>query len=117
MDVSALPALTAELQRNYPFLSLEQASRLAHSYGTRAAKVLGNAKSLADLGQSFGATLTAAEVSYLMTWEWALSAADVVWRRSKLGLRLSAAEIATIDEWIMTKAPHESPLLQAGGRT
>ena len=63
------------------------------------------------------ATLTAAEVSYLMTWEWALSAADVVWRRSKLGLRLSAAEIASIDEWIATKAPHESPLLQAGGRT
>ena len=117
MDVSALPALTAELQRNYPFLSLEHANRLAHAYGTRAAKVLGNAKSLADLGQSFGATLTAAEVSYLMTWEWALSAADVVWRRSKLGLRLSAAEIATIDEWIVTKAPHESPLLQAGGRT
>src|ERR1700761_5046923 len=117
MDVSALPALTAELQRNYPFLSLEHANRLAHAYGTRAAKLLGNAKSLADLGQSFGATLTAAEVSYLMTWEWALSAADVVWRRSKLGLRLSAAEIATIDEWIMTRAPHESPLLQAGGRT
>ena len=42
---------------------------------------------------------------------------DVVWRRSKLGLRLSAAEIASIDEWIATKAPHESPLLQAGGRT
>src|SRR6201995_3247054 len=117
MDVSALPALTAELQRNYPFLTQEHANRLAHAYGTRAAKVLGNAKSLADLGQSFGATLTAAEVSYLMTWEWALSAADVVWRRSKLGLRLSAAEIATIDEWIVTKAPHESPLLQAGGRT
>jgi glycerol-3-phosphate dehydrogenase len=117
MDVSALPALTAELQRNYPYLTLEHANRLAHAYGTRAAKVLGNAKSLDDLGQSFGATLTAAEVSYLMTWEWALSAADVVWRRSKLGLRLSAAEIATIDEWIMTKAPHESPLLQAGGRT
>ena len=117
MDVSALPALTAELQRNYPFLTQEHANRLAHAYGTRAAKVLGNAKSLADLGQSFGATLTAAEVSYLMTWEWALSAADVVWRRSKLGLRLSAAEIAAIDEWIATKAPHESPLLQAGGRT
>jgi glycerol-3-phosphate dehydrogenase len=117
MDVSALPALTAELQRNCPFLSQEHASRLAHAYGTRAAKILGNAKSLADLGQHFGATLTAAEVSYLMMWEWAVSADDIVWRRSKLGLRLSAAEIATIDEWIATKAPHESLLLQAGGRT
>jgi glycerol-3-phosphate dehydrogenase len=52
-----------------------------------------------------------------MTWEWAVTAEDVVWRRSKLGLRLSAAEVATIDDWIVTKAPHESPLLQAGGRT
>src|SRR6202007_1269597 len=58
LDVSALPALTAELQRTYPFLTLEHASRLAHAYGTRASKLLGSAKSLADLGESFGATLT-----------------------------------------------------------
>ena len=117
MDVSALPALTAELQRNHPFLSLEHATRLAHAYGTRASRILGNAKSSADLGQSFGATLTAAEVSYLMATEWAVSADDVVWRRSKLGLRLSAAEISAIDEWIVNKAPRENPLLETGGRT
>ena len=72
LDVSALPALTAELRRNYPFLTQEHASRLAHAYGTRATKLLGSAKSLADLGQSFGATLTAAEVNYLMSSEWAV---------------------------------------------
>jgi glycerol-3-phosphate dehydrogenase len=118
LDVSALPALTAELQRNYPFLSVEHASRLAHAYGTRATKLLGSAKSLADLGPSFGATLTAAEVTYLMSTEWAVSADDIVWRRSKLGLRLSPDEIAALDRWIADhRIPVESPLLEAGGRT
>jgi glycerol-3-phosphate dehydrogenase len=118
LDVSALPALSAELQRNYPFLSVEHASRLAHAYGTRAAKLLGSAKSLADLGQSFGATLTAAEVHYLMSSEWAVTAEDIVWRRSKLGLRLSKDEIAALDGWIAAnRVSHESPLLEAGGRT
>ena len=66
MDVSAVAALTAELTRNYPFLTPAHASRLAHAYGTRATKLLGNAKSFADLGQSFGATLTESEVRYLI---------------------------------------------------
>ncbi len=118
LDVSALPALTAELQRNYPFLTLEHASRLAHAYGTRASKLLGSAKSLADLGESFGATLTVAEVKYLMTSEWAVSAEDIVWRRSKLGLRMSKEEIAALDGWIAVhRTPVESRLLEAGGRT
>jgi glycerol-3-phosphate dehydrogenase len=118
LDVSSLPALTAELQRNYPFLSVEHASRLAHAYGTRASRLLGSAKALSDLGQPFGATLTAAEVNYLMSSEWAVTAEDIVWRRSKLGLRLSPDEIATLDGWIaVNRVSHESPLREAGGRT
>src|ERR1700684_4161759 len=109
MDVSAIPALTAELQRSYPFLDTAHANRLAHAYGTRAGKMLGNAKSLDDLGQSFGATLTEREVRYLMSSEWACTADDIVWRRSKLGLRLSAGEIAAIDDWIAAhRVPFES---------
>jgi glycerol-3-phosphate dehydrogenase len=118
MDVSALPALSAELRRNYPFLTQEHASRLAHSYGTLAPRWLGNARQLADLGQSFGATLTAAEVRYLMASEWALTAEDIVWRRSKLGLRLSAAEIAAVDDWIAANGARQAtPLREAGGRS
>jgi glycerol-3-phosphate dehydrogenase len=118
MDVSALPALSAELRRNYPFLTQEHASRLAHSYGTLAQRWLGNARQLADLGQSFGATLTAAEVRYLMTSEWALTAEDIVWRRSKLGLRLSAAEIAAVDDWIAANGARQpTPLREAGARS
>jgi glycerol-3-phosphate dehydrogenase len=118
MDVSAIPALTAELQRNYPFLETAHANRLAHAYGTRAARMLGNAKSIGDLGQAFGATLTESEVRYLMSAEWACTADDIVWRRSKLGLRLTPAEIAAIDDWISAhRTPLESPLREAGGRT
>jgi glycerol-3-phosphate dehydrogenase len=100
LDVSAIPALAQELMRDYPFLTAPHADRLAHAYGTRAVKVLGGAASMADLGRPFGATLTEREVSYLMTHEWARTADDVVWRRSKLGLRLSAAEIAALDAWM-----------------
>ena len=118
MDVSALAALTAELLRDYPFLTGAHATRLAHAYGTRAAKVLGNAKSMADLGRHFGATLTESEVKYLMMVEWARTSEDVAWRRSKLGLRLSASEIAALDDWMTAHQPAlESPLLQAGART
>jgi glycerol-3-phosphate dehydrogenase len=118
MDVSAIPALSAELMRNYPFLNPANANRLAHAYGTRASRLLGSAKSIADLGVSFGAGLTEAEVKYLMASEWACTAEDIVWRRSKLGLRLSAAEIAHLDDWISAhRAASERPLLEAGGRT
>jgi glycerol-3-phosphate dehydrogenase len=118
MDVSAIPALTAELVRHYPFLDSAHASRLAHAYGTRAAKWLGTAKTIADLGQAFGATLTESEVRYLMAAEWALTAEDIVWRRSKLGLRMSPAEIAALDDWISThRASLASPLREAGART
>jgi glycerol-3-phosphate dehydrogenase len=118
MDVSAVAALSAELVREYPFLTAAHANRLAHAYGTRASRVLGQAKSLDDLGQSFGASLTEAEVRYLMSVEWARTADDIVWRRSKLGLRLSPEAIAAIDDWIAAhRVSPESPLLQAGGRT
>ncbi len=118
MDVSAITALTAGLMRNHPFLSHVHANRLAHAYGTRAAKVLGTATSAEDLGQSFGATLTESEVRYLMTHEWALTAEDVVWRRSKLGLLMSSDEIAALDAWMADhRGSGELPLREAGGRT
>jgi glycerol-3-phosphate dehydrogenase len=117
MDVSAVAALSAELVRNYPFLSSTHANRLAHAYGTRAGKWLGNAKSKGDLGQWFGASLTEAEVRYLMSSEWALTAEDIAWRRTKLGLRLTPVEIAAIDDWISAhRVSPGSPLLEAGGR-
>jgi glycerol-3-phosphate dehydrogenase len=99
-DVQGLDALIASLQRDYPFLSRSHAKRLARAYGTLAEKMLGEASSLADLGKAFGASLTEREVRYLMAQEWACTADDIVWRRSKLGLRMSANEIAALEGWI-----------------
>ncbi len=100
LDVSSMPALTGELLRDYPFLEPSHATRLANAYGTLARQLLGTARNATDLGQSFGATLTEAEVKYLMAHEWAMTAEDVVWRRSKLGLHLSSAEVAILGDWI-----------------
>jgi glycerol-3-phosphate dehydrogenase len=99
-DPDEMPLLTARLLRSYRFLTEAHAARLTRTYGARAARVLGKAKSAGDLGRDFGATLTEAEVRYLVAQEWAATAEDVVWRRSKLGLRLSATEIATLDGWM-----------------
>jgi glycerol-3-phosphate dehydrogenase len=62
------------------------------AYGTRIDRVMAGAKRMDDLGSWFGADLTAAEVRYLMRHEWAHSADDVLWRRSKLGLHLQPHE-------------------------
>jgi glycerol-3-phosphate dehydrogenase len=75
-------------RERWRFLSEPQARRLVGAYGTRLDDVLGPAKSREDLGQSFGPELTAAEVRYLMTREWARFPEDVLWRRSKLGLTM-----------------------------
>jgi len=115
MDVSAVAALTAELQGKYPFLSQEHANRLAHAYGTRATRLLGSATSMVDLGRPFGANLTEAEVGYLMDNEWAVTAEDVVWRRSKLGLRLSPAEIEALDDWMSARRTDSRPAPGAAG--
>jgi glycerol-3-phosphate dehydrogenase len=94
--VDGLAALTAALATEYEFLTPAHAGRLASSYGTRAKDILGGARAAADLGVWFGATLTQAEVRYLMTQEWARTAADVLWRRSKLGLALTGSEAAAL---------------------
>jgi len=92
-----------ELVRSrYPFLSPRFSRRLARAYGTLVPEILLTAKSLDDLGRHFGADLTEAEIRYLMTSEWAMTAEDIVWRRSKLGLRLAATDIVAIDDHIKT---------------
>ena len=75
-------------QGRYPFLPNDLARRLARDYGTRAERILGEARHLADLGVDFGGGLTQREVEYLLANEWAGTADDILWRRSKLGLHL-----------------------------
>lgn len=90
----------AKLRMRYPFLAASHARRLVRLYGTRAAQLLGNAASEADLGKHFGADLYAAEVDWLIGREWALRAEDVLWRRTKLGLKFSRAQTAELEEYM-----------------
>ncbi|MDM7255390.1 MAG: glycerol-3-phosphate dehydrogenase [Paracoccus sp. (in: a-proteobacteria)] len=98
--VDGVEALIAGLRQDYPFLSEPWARRLVRAYGLDARQILGAARAPADLGRDFGATLTQAEVDWMRTREWARGAADVIWRRSKLGLRLSADQIAALEDYM-----------------
>ena len=103
--VGDVEKLIAGLRGDYPFLTDRWARRLVRAYGTEAAIILGAAKAAADLGQDFGGTLTTAEVTWLMEREYATTAADVVWRRSKLGLQMTDDEIAALDQFMAAQRP------------
>ena len=102
--VEGFDPLVEQVQAAHPFLAAETARRLCRAYGTRVARLLGAARSAEDLGRRFGADLTEAEVDYLMRFEWARRAPDIAWRRSKLGLRLTADELAALDAWMIKRA-------------
>jgi glycerol-3-phosphate dehydrogenase len=93
-------AEAARLKAEYRFLDQAHARRLFRLYGTRARSLLGPARSLSDLGRNFGADLTEAEVRYLAANEWAVSADDVVWRRTKRGLHLTREQIDELDRFM-----------------
>lgn len=84
-------------QKRYPFIAEKTVRRLLRAYGTRIHALLAGVKSAEDMGPVFGADLTAAEVRYLVTAEWARSADDILWRRSKLGLRLNNDQKAALE--------------------
>ena len=98
--VDGRAALAESLRRDHPFLTPQHAERLVAAYGARAQRIVGGARSLADLGRHFGATLTEAEVRYLMAEEWAQTAEDVLWRRSKLGLFMDAEGVAALEAFM-----------------
>jgi glycerol-3-phosphate dehydrogenase len=81
-------AYLAQFSARYPFLPAPLARRLVRAYGTRAPKILGEAKNMAALGEDFGGGLFKAEVDYLVAQEWAREPEDILWRRSKLTLHV-----------------------------
>ena len=110
------PRVVAQLLRAHPWLDERLARRLVVAYGTRAMRILDGARSAGDLGRVFGADLTEAEVRYLMREEWAHTAEDVLWRRSKLGLRFAPEEIAALDAFMAASAAERAaPAALRGG--
>ncbi|AJY44764.1 glycerol-3-phosphate dehydrogenase [Martelella endophytica] len=96
-DAARLPE---KLKADYPFLDFAMALRLFRTYGSECWTLLGDARALADLGRDFGGGLTEREVCWLVEKEFARSAEDIVFRRTKLGLRMSPEEIAALDDWL-----------------
>jgi glycerol-3-phosphate dehydrogenase len=93
-------ALVQKLRQRYPFLDKGWAGRLVRAYGTEADEILGDARSASDLGRDFGASLTEAELRWMVSREFAQSGEDVLWRRSKLGLHMTDAQIADVAQWM-----------------
>ena len=90
----------AALKRDKPFLGDDLSLRLARAYGTRVFDILKGARALTDLGRDFGCGLSEAEVAYLREREWARTADDILWRRSKLGLLMSDAQQQALREFV-----------------
>lgn len=83
----------------HPWLPQDLCDRLIRAYGSRIHVLLKNKNSLVEMGQYFGASLYEAELEYMKAHEWALSAEDALWRRSKLGLHMTAEERQTVQDW------------------
>lgn len=96
-------AFLADLQQRLPWLPNPR--RLARAYGTEVDRLVGDARSAGDLGRDFGLGFTERELAYLAEREWARMPDDVLWRRSKLGLHLSAEAKAGIADWFTRRSP------------
>ncbi len=113
--VDGVDGLIEGLRRDFPFLDGRTARRLFRAYGTEARAILADTTRLADLGRPFGAGLCEREVLWLMEKEFARCAEDVVWRRSKLGLRMSAEEVAALDEWMRSRLTEQDEIRPVAG--
>ena len=111
---AAFAAWAAETVRRYGFLDAALVGRLCRSYGTRIDKLLAGVTAAAGLGRDFGAGLSEREVEYLIAEEWAETADDVLWRRTKLGLRVGAEAQAGLAAFMSEH--HHAELSRAGSR-
>ncbi len=94
----------AELCRRYPALPAPLLRALAQRHGTRALRILGDAHTVEDLGENFGAQLTAREIDYLCAEEWAVTADDVLWRRTKCGLPMTLVQRDAVAGYLASRA-------------
>lgn len=88
----------------WPWVPPEMLQRLARAYGTRIVDLLGEATALSELGEDFGGTLYEAELRYLVAHEYARTAEDVLWRRSKLGMHLAEESQKAVADWFAARA-------------
>jgi len=102
--VEDFDALAHKLELDHPVLGSALAHRLTRAYGTLAPDIVYGVNSLDDLGVDFGGGLYQREVEYLVQEEWAMTADDIVWRRSKLGLGMDPSQIAHLQSWLTSNS-------------
>lgn len=95
-----IDAYRKSFRQRFSWLPENQADRYVRQFGTRAEEMLEGAAGIADLGLLIGADLYGREVDYLVDTEWARGIEDIIWRRSKLGLRLSPVEIGRLAAYL-----------------
>lgn len=104
-DFSHQGQLLQQLQQRYPFMPTAVLTRYVRSYGTLSATILAGCQQASDLGHDFGHGLYQVEVMYLLEKEWAQSADDILWRRTKLGLRLDHSQQSHLQAFIASCSP------------
>jgi len=104
-----LTAFVGRAQARYPWLPVPTLRRWAQAYGTRMEAIIGQANSPTDLGLTGVPGLFVAELRYLVEHEWARTLDDVLWRRSKLGLHLTAEQQTLVQGWLDTLVPTAQP--------
>ena len=102
-------------QRAHPWLPTDLALRYARNYGTRMEQIVGHAHRLEDLGRDLGGGIHEAELDYVLSNEWVVDADDMLWRRSKMGLRVPDGTAARLQKWLDTHGTRQrSPASSAG---
>jgi len=109
-------AFLADFKTQHPWLPAALAHRYARAYGTRAYRLIGGARNLSGLGAEIAPKLFEAELVYLRDNEWARSAEDILWRRSKLGLHVPKDAAAKIDAWLTASRPAEPAAVDYGAK-
>lgn len=99
-DFVSIMSLNNRLAAQYPWLAARLLTRYIRTYGSYTTRLLGSITSEQEMGRHFGADLYECEIRYLFKHEWALCCEDIIWRRTKLGLHLSALQIAAVDNFI-----------------
>lgn len=106
-NVLRFPEFIATCQQSYPFMDVKVVERMARAYGQRIHRVLAGINEPTDLGEAIVTGLYACEIRYLMSTEFAQTAEDILWRRSKLGLHLSETERARVQAWMLQNVAME----------
>ncbi len=110
LPAGSLARFLRNVERRYPWLPATLRTRYARSYGTRIDLVIGDARSLQDLGPEVLPQMYASEIAYLRREEWAQTAEDILWRRSKLGLHLPPDAAGTLDRWLASQGYDTHPV-------